>query len=316
MNSFILSLLFLIEIKSKIISFPFKYNSTKNNYKSNFYNSSNFLNDYYIKELLIQMNIGSPFQKINAYLNPETYCFEFKKSESNYYPYKSSSFSLNKDESTPINSFNYITSSDIFNFNNNKNESYKISFRSSGKLNISSNKDISLIPEIGINNPLMYIGSLISYNNFIDDLKKLKIINYRIYSIVCNNNYEGNFILGDDLYKYDSTIFNKEKYYKKYFVYEFILIYDEIYIKYSSNKIEYLNITGNTLKRQGIININSGLIIGTNEFNDFIYKIFFKNLIDKNICIKDLIEIKQKKVEKRLGNYFYIYSCNHDKFLE
>ena len=172
MKYFILLILFLIEINSKIISFPFKYNSTKNNYKSNSYNSSNFLNEYYIKELLIQMNIGSPFQKINAYLSPETYCFEFKKSESNYYPYKSSSFSLNKDESTPINSFNYITSSDIFNFNNNENESYKLTFRSSGKLNISSNKDISLIPEIGINNPLMYIGSLISCNNFIDDLKK------------------------------------------------------------------------------------------------------------------------------------------------
>ena len=37
-------------------------------------------------------------------------------------------------------------------------------------------------------------------------------------------------------------------------------MYDEIYAKYASDKIEYLNITGSTLKRQGIININSGFI--------------------------------------------------------
>ena len=256
MNSFILLILFFIEINSKIISFPFKYNSTKNNYNYNSYNSSNFLNDYYKKELLIQMNIGTPSQKINAYLNPNSYCFEFKPSKSNYYPYKSSSFIINKEETSSIYSFNYITSSDIFNLNINQNESYKLSFITPKKLNISTNK---------------------------------KIINYKIFSIVCNNNYEGLFILGDDLYKYDPINFKKEQYYKKYFVYEFILMYDEIYVKYPSNKIEYLNITGNTLKRQGIININSGLIIGNNEFDDFIYKIFFKHLIDKNICIKDLV---------------------------
>ena len=112
----------------------------------------------------------------------------------------------------------------------------------------------------------MYIGYAFTCNNFLNDLRNMKIINNRIYSIVCNNNYEGNFILGDELYKYDSIDFKKEQYYKKYFVYEFILMYDEIYAKYSSNKIEYLNITGRTLKRQGIININSGLIVIMQNF--------------------------------------------------
>ena len=309
-------LLYLIETNSKIISFPFKYSSTKNNNNYNFYNSSHFLNDYFIKELLIQMDIGTPSQKINAYLNSKSYCFKFKQSESNYYPFKSSSFSIDKDDSSSIYSLNYITLSDKFNFDINQDESYKLSFQTAEKLNKSKNNDISLIPEIGINNPLMYISYAFTCNNFLNDLRNMKIINHRIYSIVCTNNYEGNFILGDELYKYDSIDFKKEQYYKKYFVYEFILMYDEIYAKYSSNKIEHLNITGNTLKRQGIININSGLIIGTNEFNDFIYKIFFKNLIDINICFKDLVELKQEKVDDRLGNYFYIYNCKHAEILE
>ena len=62
----------------------------------------------------------------------------------------------------------------------------------------------------------MYIGYAFTCNNFINDLKIMKIINHRIYSIVCNNNYEGNFILGDDLYKYDSILFNKEKLYNSF----------------------------------------------------------------------------------------------------
>ena len=112
-------LLYLIETNSKIISFPFKYNSAKIDYNYKSYNSSNFLNDYYTKELLIQMDIGTPSQKINAYLNPKSYCFKFKQSESNYYPFKSSSFSIDKDDSSSIYSLNFITLSDVFNFDIN-----------------------------------------------------------------------------------------------------------------------------------------------------------------------------------------------------
>ena len=56
--------------------------------------------------------------------------------------------------------------------------------------------------------------------------------------------------------------------------------------------------------RESFININSGIIIGTNEYKNLIDKIFFNNLIKKNICkvdtiIKDNIE-------------YYIYSCNSE----
>ena len=88
-------ILFLIVSKiniiySKIISIPFKFKSSKSSYYS--YNSSHFFNEYYKKELLLEMNIGTPPQKINAYLNQNTYCVEMLKPESNitnnYYPYK------------------------------------------------------------------------------------------------------------------------------------------------------------------------------------------------------------------------------------
>ena len=112
--------------------------------------------------------------------------------------------------------------------------------------------------------------------------------------------------------KYDPINFKEEKYYTKYFVHDFMFTYDEIYMKYPWNKTDYLNITGDGNKKEAIINLNSGLIIGTEDFKNFIHKKFFKYLIEKNICQLDLIEYNQ--VNSKFGKEFYIYSCNHKQF--
>ena len=83
-------------------------------------------------------------------------------------------------------------------------------------------------------------------------------------------------------------------------------------MKNSLNKTEYLNITGKTNKKQAIINLNSGLIIGTDEFRNFIHELFFKHLVEKSICKLDLIEFS--KLDTRFGNEFYVYNCNHKQF--
>ena len=140
MNFFIILLILLrITLCSKILSIPFKFKSIKSNYYT--YNSSTFFNEYYNKELILEINIGTPFQKINAVLNPNSYCLILTASEPNYYPHKSSSFKVNPNNN-PKNSYYIFTeSSDVFNFNTN--ESYKLFFSTSDKLNISTNKNIS-----------------------------------------------------------------------------------------------------------------------------------------------------------------------------
>ena len=315
MNSYFILFLILSKINiycSKIISIPFKFKSPKSSYYS--YNSSHFFNEYYKKELLLEMNIGTPPQKINAYLNQNTYCIEMLSPESNitnnYYPYESTTFQIDKVQNQN-NMFRLIDSYDVYNLN--KNESYKLSFVTSETLNITYNKNISLIPDIGINNPMAWYGFFYSCNNFIYDLKINRAIDFKIYSIKYNNKFGGEFIIGNDLSKYDPSHFKEEQYYTKYFVHDFMFTYDEIYMKYPWNKTEYLNITGNSNKKEAIINLNSGLIIGTEDFRNFIHNKFFKYLIEqKNICQLDLIEYNQPN--SKLGNEFYIYSCNHMQF--
>ena len=93
---FILILLYL-PLSLSIISIPFKLNISN---ISKFYNSTDFYNDYFNRSILLEMNIGTPAKKINVFLNPDSYCFEFKSSSlnssTNYYPHKSTSFNIDK----------------------------------------------------------------------------------------------------------------------------------------------------------------------------------------------------------------------------
>ena len=145
-------ILFIILIQtcsfSKIIIFPLKIQFPKCNYMSyGSYNSSDFIKENYKKNLRIEMTIGSPPQKIEAYVNPTSYCFEFKSSKlnstSNYYPHESTTFKINQQQTTKNTFVQFIQSSDLFTFN--KNESYTLSFVSLQKLNINLDNNISLI---------------------------------------------------------------------------------------------------------------------------------------------------------------------------
>ena len=317
-SSYIILFLFLIKtnISLKLISIPFKVKFIKGDFYT--YKSSDFFNDYFKKELILQINLGNPPQQINAFIDPYSYCFEFKLSESNknnnYYPYKSTTFHIDKFQFYKNNYPKYISSTDLFYFS--KNETYNLSFVTNDKLDINNNKEITLIAEIGINNPITYLGSnLNSCNNFIYDLRNMNAINKRIFSIIYKDNYRGQFLLGDDLTKYNSTRYKKDNYYTKYFSYDFMFLYDNIYMTNYLNQTEYLNITGNTNKKEAIINLNSGLIIGTEDYKNYIHKYFFKYLIENRICKLDLVKLNQIKDKDKFGNEFYIYSCYHLDFV-
>ena len=61
---------------ANIISIPFGFNFLKYN---SYYNSTNFIYDYFIRELILKINIGTPPQKVNAKLDKDSPCFIFKK---------------------------------------------------------------------------------------------------------------------------------------------------------------------------------------------------------------------------------------------
>ena len=301
MKSYVILILLLLKVYlfSKILTFPFKYKISISN--SIFYNSSTFLKEYLKKDLIIELNIGSPPKKISSILNSDSACFKFPLSEeniqNNYYPNESSTFELKKKDN---NFLYYEDAEDIFYFGNNNNESHKLSFAIEQSNKIFMNNK-SFTPEIGLNIPMAIGINVFRCPYFLYDLYNKNIIHKRIFSIRFSNKYDGQLIIGDDLTVYDPARF-KGKYFFKYFYFKFSFNYDSFFIKSSFNKIEYMNFTNeNRNDFNAEININSGVIIGTKDFKNFIHKNFFEYLVQKKICEIELVKYD--------NNEYYVYMC-------
>ena len=310
MKSYIILLIFLkIIICSKIITIPFRFEFKKSSYYS--YNSTNFLNEYYRNNFLLELTVGSPPQKINALINQYSSCFQFKSTKSsvtkNYSPNNSTSLKIKE---TPNLLSKLFSAFDIFNFG--QNQTHKISFEFSESLSMSLNKDNLLIPIIGLKPTLPHLNLC---PNLFDDLKNIKAIDKKIFNIKYDNKFGGEFILGNDLTKFDNKNYKESQYTKSYFYDEFYFKYDKIYLKYPWNKTEYLNISEINIKKEpkeAKVYINNGFIIGTEEFKNFIHEKFFKYLVEKKICSLDLTELNE--TDEKLGNEFYLYNCYHMQF--
>ena len=83
------------------------------------------------------------------------------------------------------------------------------------------------------------------------------------------------------------------------------LFFDKIILKNITNKNKYyLN------DKMAFIEFNLGLIIGTYEYQQIIEKNFFKLLIDKNICQKNLVNYSFHNFEQE----YYVYKCNESLY--
>ena len=153
---------------SNIISIPFKFNY-KNYYL--FYNSTNFLEEYFKKELLLEFSIGSPPQKINTLLDINSPCFIFKNIKSKndihkFSPTKSSSYNIHYKSDIHKKQYN---SSDIFKFKDiqGKYNYYNLTFLLEIN-NITESINETFIPIIGLQAPIIYLGNnIFSCPNFV-----------------------------------------------------------------------------------------------------------------------------------------------------
>jgi len=312
---FIIILVKILSQGNKYISIPFTFYNIK--YISS-YNSTYFFNDFFIKELFLQFNIGTPSQQINALIDQNSECFKFKKDKSDiffsdnyrYYPLQSSSFY--KTKNPVIFSPYFEVSCDKFKFQEMK-DSYSLEFLIDNYTKLSN---ISYFPVIGLNIPILYTG--IECPNLISNLKKEGVINKLIWSLKYNNDFGGYFIIGDELSTYEPTKFPKSNYSTIYLnsrntiVFDFISVVDKwpkVNHKNNINELKNdLNIT------EAFININSGVIIGTSEYKKYIDDKIFNILINKKICKIDIINYySNNSNEKKFNNDYYIYSC-YDKY--
>ena len=287
-------ILYYLPLCLSIISIPFNLD-VLSIYKS--YNSTYFYNFYFNKNIYLQLNIGTPIQKARATLNLGSSCFYFSNDSSNnnnYHPINSSSFNLN-GKSTVFN--NLINANDILYFQDIK-KSQKLPFL----LDNNTVEKINYMAKIGLNYPFSNIGRIILYPcpSFLYELKQAKVIDKMMWTIKYNSKYNGEFIIGDDLSKYDEDKYPNEFYKTTYFDLQYSIIFDSIYILNKiNNSIQYIvDSKSINIFRKASIKINSGLIIGTSEYKNFIDTNFFNNLIKKEICQVDCV------------NYYLIYSCN------
>ena len=307
---FILLILYLqISINTKSVSIPFKFKSFERRFLS--YDTKKFLKEYIKNDLILELNIGTPFSKIDCLLNTDSSCFIFNFKDSKnktiindyYFPRKSSSYKLIINDLTN----DIIKSQDLFNFN--KSENYELNFILK-KINMSENDNDLLnykyLPEIGL------YFNLLNENkennnacpNLIFDLEKKQIISENLFTLKYDSNFtaeeKGEFIIGEDLIKYDSNYSKNYEYIKLNLRDKFSFEINSIYAEnYTTN-----NYTTKDKRREAIIDINSGFIIGTKDFMNYIEEIYFKLLIEKNICKKELTTLQDNENLK-----YYIYKC-------
>ena len=290
--------------EKKLIFLPFSLKRI--NINSN-YNTINFLNDNFQKEIILQFNIGTPLQKVNGILDQASDCFKFKQIKlDNYY---------NKDRyrpylSTSVNKRNGRNIIDIMTFQNISNN-YSIEFSIDNYKTATNN---SYTPSIGLNTPLL-LSSTDCPNLFLN-LKKKGIINKLIWTIEYKNNYSGNFVIGEDLTEYDEIKYPKSIYYTLYLNLRYFITFDSVYVenKYENNNYLDNNIKFNLNSTKIFIQINYGFIIAPNEYKNIIDQIYFNNLFNKNICICETINYKFNNNSQSNMEY-YVYSCYEKLFI-
>ena len=293
-----------ILIKSEI-RIPFKTNYTLNPSTKilNEEELENYIFNLIHNDIFIELEVGTPSQKIKSFIKFEEHPFFIQGKDihisgfnkTNSITYKSKSYTnifLDGEEQIK---YGYVSNDTIL--INNKMEQSKTKLNEMSFILVTEAKTESP-SNIGLMIPNQY--SSIPDISFINQLKKLDIIND--YSFVINyiSKDEGEFIIGGTPDSYDNRY--KSEYYKiqysitkpKYEMYG--LNFDSII--YGNNNT---NIGG---YMQSKFLIDFGLIVGSNNYYDIIYENFFKEKILKGFCKKKYINAK---IEWREGENKYIY---------
>ena len=276
----------------KIFSIPFKEYSTA----SLFPNQSNPITNKYMSQIAIEMEIGIPAQKLNCSLNLMNYhsLFLSHKIENIELPTLfikdlSSTYAITKEKKEYINedfdqAESFSERIQIYSSDNRKILDNNFNFILIDNLVEDEKNEFYAPGQIGL--------QLDSHNNkypekerFISQIKNKGYTRNTIFSFEFNENgKEGNFIIGKDVY-YNNNFF-------KFSIKntDWVLNFDKVL--FGNTEVE--NPT------QAIIETETGLIVGTIDYEDII-KEFFKK---QNNC-----EMKKTKMGYEMYLYFV---CDKD----
>ena len=305
---------------TKIKSLP----NSKLNFK---YNETNFINDFLNNNISISVNMGIPNQNVKIMLDPKEICFSFTKNNEIIKLNEQYANINNYNKILPYNRTNSTTAkiSELNNIYNNKknNNLYEIEeVFNLGKNQKENNSFLYLkfLYENQINDEdeLVYGKIGLNMNNykdatcprFFNSLKRNNILKKYNWFFDFFSTSHGLFYIGPEPHFYNKAN-NDYKDYQYAKMYASVSINGHLEWKLLFNKIIIKNITNNYIfnlnNTLAEIDINLGLIIGTNEFQQIIDKNYFDFLIKRNTCKKTIVEYYNTNKE---SNKYYVYRCD------
>lgn len=293
--------------------------------KSNTYSPTQFISEYLNNYIFTEVGTGTPSQTVTTVIDPMEKCFSLKYEE--LFTNLTQIFG-NTDRIINFKYYNKSLSTSIFDHGRVIMEEFDYDYLSKFQdIFMFTNIDNSLTASIKLGflygiynefNPLEKafgkIGlSLDSYGNkvcysFIDELKKQGVIEKFTFNINFRDYDYGEINFGPEPHIYDKSgrFVNTNFFTKKVFSQEgkifWGLSFDTVtYMKKNEQRKIELN------EKIAKFNINKGVIIGTEEFRNFIENYYFNTLINKKICEKNIISSKED--EKK----YILFSCKENE---
>ena len=274
-------------------------NNNLNTISNNIYNFSNFIEDNYNFIMISPIKIGEPPKNIKAFIisnYDNLFIGELSEIQKigNYNPFN------NKN-----NDYNYSTiEENLYLFKtitDTENNNYTCFTNLKFLIEKNNNNDYPLI--IGLT-----LDDQNYETNFMRQIHDKSIISSYLISFEYINENEGMIIFDKYPHEYNPELYSENEY-KSFYSYQprtmyltnFVINFDEIY-SYTNNEKYFLQ---KTTKANLILNI--GLIIGTNEYMQFIYNNFFNEYIINDIC-------QISSYNSDLKNFFIFHCYNSANF--
>ena len=328
---FLLIFLINIDFIDSLIVIPFKLNTIREIKLNSDYNATDFVKEYFYRDLYTNIITGIPSKSILAILDTRSHILHFGENFLNKQSLEeiADPNSLSKDtyDYTKSLSFKNISKYDYSNMELKSAMKCSETFQLYEDLSMKKTTPIQNIQfvidddhqedlhiRVGLSKPLTkeYQGP----PHLIQSLLDVGAIKEQSWTIKFLSKTEGLFILGEEPHQYQDVSKDK-RYQRKYYFKTNSLSGIEYYnpISFSAQKV-YINSnsTGEVLINENkgcYLNYNYGFIIGTKEYREYIKKNFFDELIESKICSYDLVSFTDVN---ELDAKYYVISCEKYKF--
>ena len=292
------------------------------------YNETNFINDFLNNTIYINISMGTPQQNIKMMLDQEEKCFLVERDEKIMKYNNEHINNINYTHVTPyIKNASSTAVKTYYDFSKEDKIIYEMDemfylYKDSDIKNISVKNSSTLLRLLYRNykneEEIVYGKIGLNMNNhedvlcsqFFYSLNIKYILNYFNYFFDFYSDFHGYFFFGPEphLFRPKPNINTESQYIRlntalsKGGYNNWTVLFNKIMI---TDKLE--NITYNLNDKAIQFDFNLGLIIGTSEYQNFIEKNYFNNLISEKICNKTLVEYS---FDNNNVNHYYIYKCN------